>query len=97
MRNLIDLRYAMLPADFAGLQALAVATDSVAERGRSAGDPSWRNMMRRIAQGDLIVVDPANGMAYRADPADVGQVLAGSVWLPVSIKPAAVEADPAER
>lgn len=85
MRNQIDLRFALLPDDFAGLEALAVATDSVAERGRGVGSPSWRSLVRRIAAGDLLLVDPASGLVYRADPGFAGQVLAGGVSIPATV------------
>jgi len=35
------------------LEQLAIATESKAEKGPTKGKPSWRTLMRRIAEGDI--------------------------------------------
>ncbi len=40
------------------LEELAEATDSIARTGRNVGKPSWRALIRRIADGELQVVLP---------------------------------------
>lgn len=40
-------------AQWQQLEALAVATDSRAEKGPSKDQPSWRTLIRRIAEGEL--------------------------------------------
>jgi hypothetical protein len=43
------------------LEQLAAATDSKAEKGPSKGKPSWRTLIRRIAEGDIkIEVTPTS-------------------------------------
>jgi len=40
-------------AQWQWLGQLAVATKSKAEKGPAKGKPSWRTLMRRIAEGDI--------------------------------------------
>ena len=40
-------------AQWQQLEELAVATGSKAEKGTSKGKPSWRTLIRRIAEGDI--------------------------------------------
>lgn len=37
------------------LEQVAAKTGSLAERGDNAGGPSWRTLLRRIADGELVV------------------------------------------
>lgn len=59
-----ELRCLKLPPDsWQRLEALAQATDSVARAGPYRGSPSWRTLIRRIADGELQIVqhDPRPG------------------------------------
>ena len=51
-----EMRCIGLPAEaWLNLEELAEATDSIAKTGRNVGQPSWRALIRRIADGDLII------------------------------------------
>jgi hypothetical protein len=43
-------------AQWQALDRVATETGSLAERGENAGYPSWRTLLRRIADGDLRVI-----------------------------------------
>jgi hypothetical protein len=45
------------PLEWAILEEIAAATNSIAERGSNAGEPSWRALLRRIANGELKVLE----------------------------------------
>lgn len=53
------------------LEELAVETGSVATRGRTAGEPSWRNLVKRIANGSLML-DRELENCYNMDMAKMG-------------------------
>ncbi|HFQ94498.1 MAG TPA: hypothetical protein ENK32_10840 [Anaerolineae bacterium] len=40
------------------LEELAEATESIARTGRNVGKPSWRALIRRIADGELQILQP---------------------------------------
>lgn len=42
-------------AQWRALERIATETGSLAERGDNAGNPSWRTLLRRIADGELMV------------------------------------------
>jgi len=52
----------------AHLQALAAATNSLAPTGTTAFQPSWRTLIKRIADGEFILVP--NPEAYLKDGKD---------------------------
>lgn len=43
------------PTEWAELERLAAETNSLAERGSRKGEPAWRNLIKRIARGDLVI------------------------------------------
>lgn len=43
-------------AQWGALNKIATETGSLAERGDNAGNPSWRTLLRRIADGELKVI-----------------------------------------
>jgi hypothetical protein len=47
----------LTPAQWASLARVAAETNSYAERGPSTGEPNWRTLLRRIADGELIVTE----------------------------------------
>ncbi len=54
-----ELRCLELPPDsWKALDDLAETTNSLAEAGPNAGSPSWRTLIRRIADGKLQVTKP---------------------------------------
>jgi hypothetical protein len=65
------------------LEALAACSGSIAASGQYAGQPSWRTMLRRLAEGELVLVDPASGQAFAAAGPEAieGEVdLLGAAW-----------------
>lgn len=61
--------YLKLTAEqWAHLTALAAATKSLAPTGTNAGQPSWRTLIKRIADGEFILVP--NPEAYLKDGKD---------------------------
>lgn len=52
---------ALSPEQWAALDALAADLAGPAPKGRTAGSPSWRTLIRDIADGKLAVV-PADGV-----------------------------------
>ena len=46
------------PASWQRLEALAQDTESMAKTGPYHGSPSWRTLIRRIADGELQIVQP---------------------------------------
>ena len=46
----VQLSISLRPSYFAALQFMATATRSNATRGQAHGDPSWRSLVRRVAQ-----------------------------------------------
>lgn len=54
-----DLRCLEMPAKaWQALDALAESTGSLAAGGPNTGHPSWRRLIRRLAEGDLIIQSP---------------------------------------
>ena len=47
----------LLPEQIDALNRIAAETGSVALRGPKAGEPSWRALLYRIADGELIVIE----------------------------------------
>lgn len=45
----------LAPDEWAALERIAAETQSLAERGSNAGIASWRTLIRRIANGELVV------------------------------------------
>jgi hypothetical protein len=54
--QLIRESHALLPADWTHLDQIATDLDAVNASGRLAGHPSWRALLRKIAQGQLVVI-----------------------------------------
>ena len=46
----------LTPAEFDNLDRIAAATGSLAPRGATTGQASWRSLIKRIANGELKVV-----------------------------------------
>lgn len=49
----------LTPEQWAALERIAAETNSTADRGPTTGQPSWRALLRRIADGELIVTEKA--------------------------------------
>lgn len=45
----------LTPEQWAALERIAAETNSTADRGPTTGQPSWRALLRRIADGELTV------------------------------------------
>lgn len=54
--QLIRESHALLPADWTHLDQIATDLDALNTSGRLAGHPSWRALLRKIAQGQLVVI-----------------------------------------
>ena len=50
------------------LEELAEATESIARTGRNVGKPSWRALIRRIADGELQIVQPEQTAGKNPSP-----------------------------
>ena len=50
----------LTPEQWAALERIAAETNSTADRGPTTGRPSWRSLLRRIADGELIVTEVQN-------------------------------------
>ena len=58
--QLIRESHALMPADWLHLDQIATDLDAVATSGVLAGHPSWRALLRKIAQGHLVVITKAD-------------------------------------
>ena len=54
--KLVRESHALLPADWLHLDQIATDLDATNTSGRLAGHPSWRALLHRIAQGQLVVI-----------------------------------------
>ncbi len=49
----------LTPAEWRALERLAAETGSEAPTGPNAGRPSWRTLIKRIADNDLTIAHPS--------------------------------------
>jgi len=62
MRNILFTRASLklTEEEWRNLQGIAAATSSLAPTGTTAGKPAWRTLIKRIADGELLVSRRAN-------------------------------------
>lgn len=58
--QLVRESHALLPADWLRLNQIATDLGAIATSGVLAGHPSWRALLRKIAQGQLVVISKAD-------------------------------------
>lgn len=60
MANLLEQRnLSMTPEQWRALEEAAVQTNSRSTRGPDAYQPSWRTLIKRIADGDIVMAEKA--------------------------------------
>jgi hypothetical protein len=59
-RKVKRLSIPLMPEQWASLARVAEETNSTAGRGPTTGKPNWRTLLRRIADGELIVTEKTN-------------------------------------
>lgn len=60
----------LLVSDWVALDAIAKATGSYSMRGTAPGVPSWRCLLRRIARGELVVVEAGKNQLSNLDSSE---------------------------